>query len=141
MGEEGIIIKTLYRVLRHKKKNYTKGLIQTCNSKPNNPLSLCLFCCVGTLPNVTRNAVVNASELVSYDLIKQQILSRQLMSDNMPCHFVSAFGAGFCTTVVASPVDVVKTRYMNSTPDQYTGAMNCAIKMFREGGFFAFYKG
>jgi len=95
----------------------------------------------GVLPNITRNAIVNAAELVSYDLIKEQILKYKLMSDNMPCHFVSAFGAGFCTTVIASPVDVVKTRYMNSPKGAYAGATQCAVAMWREGGGIAFYKG
>ncbi|GFT49367.1 mitochondrial uncoupling protein 2 [Trichonephila clavipes] len=95
----------------------------------------------GTLPNVTRNAIVNAAELVCYDLIKEFILSRQLMSDNIPCHFTSAFAAGFCATVVASPVDVVKTRFMNSHHGQYAGAVDCALKMFKEGGLTSFYKG
>ncbi|XP_064490348.1 dicarboxylate carrier SLC25A8-like [Ornithodoros turicata] len=95
----------------------------------------------GTLPNIARNAIVNAAELVCYDSIKEQILNADLMSDNMPCHFVSAFAAGFCATVVASPVDVVKTRFMNSGKGQYTGALDCAMKMFHEGGFMTFYKG
>lgn len=95
----------------------------------------------GVLPNITRNAVVNASELVSYDIIKEAILRRHLMSDNMPCHFLSAFGAGFTTTCIASPVDVVKTRYMNSAKGVYRGAMNCATTMYKEGGLLAFYKG
>jgi len=95
----------------------------------------------GTLPNITRNGIVNAAELVSYDLIKEAILRRRLLTDNMPCHFVSAFGAGFCTTVVASPVDVVKTRYMNSAKGVYRGAFHCATTMFKEGGVFTFYKG
>ncbi|KAG7267724.1 hypothetical protein CRUP_031614 [Coryphaenoides rupestris] len=55
----------------------------------------------GTLPNITRNALVNCTELVTYDLIKESILKHNLLSDNLPCHFVSAFGAGFVTTVVA----------------------------------------
>ncbi|XP_078000390.1 dicarboxylate carrier UCP2-like isoform X2 [Glandiceps talaboti] len=95
----------------------------------------------GCLPNITRNSVVNASELVSYDLIKEKILSTRLLSDNLPCHFVSAFCAGFVTTCVASPVDVVKTRYMNSSKGQYRGAFDCACKMFAEGGPKTFYKG
>ncbi|KFM64393.1 Mitochondrial uncoupling protein 2, partial [Stegodyphus mimosarum] len=95
----------------------------------------------GTLPNITRNAIVNAAELVCYDMIKEFILARKLMTDNVPCHFTSAFAAGFCATVVASPVDVVKTRFMNSHHGQYSGAVDCAVKMFREGGFTAFYKG
>uniref|UniRef100_A0A4W4GDJ7 Dicarboxylate carrier UCP2 n=1 Tax=Electrophorus electricus TaxID=8005 RepID=A0A4W4GDJ7_ELEEL len=95
----------------------------------------------GTLPNITRNALVNCTELVSYDLIKEAILRHRLMSDNLPCHFVSAFGAGFITTVIASPVDVVKTRYMNSPPGQYSSAINCAWTMLTKEGPTAFYKG
>ncbi|XP_056467879.1 mitochondrial uncoupling protein 2-like [Gadus chalcogrammus] len=95
----------------------------------------------GCLPNITRNAIVNCSELVTYDLIKELILKRKLMTDNMPCHFTAAFAAGFCTTIVASPVDVVKTRYMNSAPGRYRGATNCAITMLMKEGPQAFYKG
>ncbi|XP_035536667.1 mitochondrial uncoupling protein 2-like [Morone saxatilis] len=95
----------------------------------------------GCLPNITRNAIVNCSELVTYDLIKELILKHNLMMDNMPCHFTAAFAAGFCTTIVASPVDVVKTRYMNSVPGQYSGAINCALTMLVKEGPTAFYKG
>uniref|UniRef100_UPI0037E6FDE0 dicarboxylate carrier UCP2-like n=1 Tax=Semicossyphus pulcher TaxID=241346 RepID=UPI0037E6FDE0 len=95
----------------------------------------------GCLPNITRNAIVNCSELVTYDIIKEQILKHNLMTDNMPCHFTAAFAAGFCTTIVASPVDVVKTRYMNSRPGQYSGALNCAFTMLINEGATSFYKG
>ncbi|GAB1607773.1 mitochondrial uncoupling protein 2-like [Argonauta hians] len=95
----------------------------------------------GMVPNIARNVVINCSELVTYDMVKSFILTRNLLSDNLPCHFVSGIGAGFCATVVASPVDVVKTRYMNSSEGQYRGVIQCASTMFKEGGFFAFYKG
>ncbi|PIK53137.1 mitochondrial uncoupling protein 3 [Apostichopus japonicus] len=100
-----------------------------------------IFLMWGSLPNITRNAVVTASELVSYDMLKEYILKNKILPDEFPCHIVSAFGAGFITTCVASPVDVVKTRFMNSPAGQYAGALNCAAKMFREGGPLAFYKG
>uniref|UniRef100_A0A3P9JFN1 Dicarboxylate carrier UCP2 n=1 Tax=Oryzias latipes TaxID=8090 RepID=A0A3P9JFN1_ORYLA len=95
----------------------------------------------GALPNIIRNAIVNCSELVTYDVIKELLLKNHLMTDNMPCHFTAAFSAGLCTTVVASPVDVVKTRYMNSVPGQYSGALNCAATMLIKEGPTAFYKG
>ncbi|KAM9398695.1 mitochondrial brown fat uncoupling protein 1 [Salvelinus alpinus] len=95
----------------------------------------------GCLPNITRNALVNCTELVTYDLIKEAILRHNLLSDNLPCHFASAFGAGFVTTCIASPVDVVKTRYMNSPPGQYKSAINCAWTMATKEGPTAFYKG
>ncbi|CAJ0950615.1 unnamed protein product [Ranitomeya imitator] len=94
----------------------------------------------GTGPNITRNALVNCMELVTYDIIKDTLLKSNLMSDTLPCHFTSAFGASFCTTVIAFPVDVVKTRYMNSAKGQYKGALNCALTMLRKEGPMAFYK-
>lgn len=45
--------------------------------------SLCLS---GCLPNITRNAIVNCSELVTYDIIKELILKHNLMS-GMCKHF------------------------------------------------------
>ncbi|XP_029304745.1 LOW QUALITY PROTEIN: mitochondrial uncoupling protein 2-like [Cottoperca gobio] len=95
----------------------------------------------GCMPNITRNAIVNCSELVTYDIFKELILKYDLMTDNLPCHFTAAFGAGFCTTIVASPVDVVKTRFMNSADGQYRSAINCALTMVRHEGPSAFYKG
>ncbi|XP_074834469.1 putative mitochondrial transporter UCP3 isoform X2 [Carettochelys insculpta] len=95
----------------------------------------------GTLPNITRNAIVNCGEMVTYDILKETLLKYHLMTDTFPCHFVAAFGAGFCATVVASPVDVVKTRYMNSTPGQYRNAVSCMLTMVILEGPTAFYKG
>lgn len=95
----------------------------------------------GTSPNVARNVVVNCCELVSYDLIKEKILSLKLMNDHIGCHFTSACGAGFVTTIIGSPIDVVKTRFMNSGAGTYSGVLNCAATMFKQEGFAAFYKG
>ncbi|XP_074072962.1 putative mitochondrial transporter UCP3 [Macrotis lagotis] len=95
----------------------------------------------GTLPNITRNAIVNCAEMVTYDMIKEALIDHNLMTDNFPCHFVSAFVAGFCATVVASPVDVVKTRYINAPPGRYSSTMNCMLKTLTQEGPTAFYKG
>ncbi|KAM9078865.1 putative mitochondrial transporter UCP3 isoform X2 [Balaenoptera ricei] len=95
----------------------------------------------GTLPNITRNAIINCAEMVTYDVIKEKLLDYHLLTDNFPCHFISAFGAGFCATVVASPVDVVKTRYMNSPPGHYRSPFDCMLKMVTQEGPTAFYKG
>lgn len=95
----------------------------------------------GTLPNVSRNAIVNVAEIVCYDMVKQSILNTGLLNDGIPCHFTAALGAGLCTTIVASPVDVVKTRFMNSGPGEYKGAIDVAGKMLFQEGFMSFYKG
>lgn len=68
-------------------------------------------------------------------------MKHNLMTDNMGCHFTAAFVAGFCTTIVASTVDVVKTRFMNSVPGQYSGAVSSALNMLIKEGPTSFYKG
>jgi solute carrier family 25 uncoupling protein 8/9 len=55
--------------------------------------------------------------------------------------YLMVCATGFCTTVVASPVDVVKTRYMNSTQGMYRSAVDCALRMLAQEGPAAFYKG
>ncbi|XP_036594990.1 mitochondrial uncoupling protein 2-like isoform X1 [Trichosurus vulpecula] len=95
----------------------------------------------GSSPNVAHNAIVNCAELVTYDLTKDVLLKAHLMTDDLPCHFTSAFGASFCTTIIASPVDAVKTRYMNFAAGQYASASHCALTMLRKQGPQAFYKG
>lgn len=95
----------------------------------------------GLGPNVARNSTVNAAELVCYDTIKDLLVKHLSFSDNLNCHFVSAFGAGFCATVVASPIDVVKTRIMNSKVGKYDGMIDCARGMIRTSGWSSFYKG
>ncbi|XP_047574465.1 mitochondrial brown fat uncoupling protein 1 isoform X1 [Lutra lutra] len=95
----------------------------------------------GTTPNLTRNVIINCTELVTYDLMKESLVKNKLLADDLPCHFVSALVAGFCTTVLSSPVDVVKTRFVNSPPGQYTSVPNCAMTMFTKEGPLAFFKG
>lgn len=95
----------------------------------------------GVFPNMARLCTVNATELVVYDSIKSMFLRRKWLPDEYPLHFVSAFGAGFVTTCVASPVDVVKTRYMNSPPNTYKSGIDCAVQLFKHNGITAYYKG
>ena len=95
----------------------------------------------GSFANIARLSLVNVSEVVVYDIIKSFFLAKKLLHDNIPLHLVSAFGAGFAATVIASPVDVVKTRFMNSPPGQYKSALQCAVATMKHNGPTAFYKG
>ena len=65
----------------------------------------------GTIPNIFRNCIINVGEIVVYDIVKEAIINSGVLKDGIPCHFSAAVAAGFCATLVASPVDVVKTRY------------------------------
>ena len=62
------------------------------------------------MPNIARNCIVNIGEIVVYDVCKEALLSNRILPDGIPCHFTAAVMAGFCATLVASPVDVIKTR-------------------------------
>lgn len=100
----------------------------------------------GLGPNITRNAVINAAELASYDQIKQMMIDYTPMEDNMITHWSAALGAGFVAVVVGSPIDVVKTRIMNAKPEAdgsltYRNTPHAFIKIMKSEGPFAFYNG
>ena len=50
----------------------------------------------------------------------------------MLCHFCGASVAGFVATLFASPVDVIKTRYMNSSRGTYSSVLHCAMQTGRQ---------
>ncbi|KAL5257212.1 hypothetical protein ACHWQZ_G012223 [Mnemiopsis leidyi] len=95
----------------------------------------------GLGPNITRLSICNIGEVVTYDTVKTSILRRGWMEDAFPLHFTSAVCAGFVTTTLTSPVDVVKTRYVNSSPGEYRSAVQCARVLAREGGSRSSIKG
>ena len=59
----------------------------------------------------------------------------------MICHFCGASVAGFIATLYASPVDVISTRYMNSSTGTYRTVFHCALQTARQEGMSAFYAG
>jgi solute carrier family 25 uncoupling protein 8/9 len=62
------------------------------------------------MPNIARNCIINVAETVVYDAVKDGFISGGYMKDGFSCHFASAVVAEVTATLVASPVDVVKTR-------------------------------
>lgn len=48
----------------------------------------------GTCSNIVRSSIVNVSEIVCYDLVKQMLIKSVGMKDNIYCHFSSAVFAG-----------------------------------------------
>nr|XP_040564195.1 mitochondrial uncoupling protein 2-like isoform X2 [Lepeophtheirus salmonis] len=95
----------------------------------------------GTMPNIARNCIINISEIVVYDIMKETLMTSFNMKDGVPCHFTAAVMAGFAATLMASPVDVIKTRFMNSPEGKYRGVIHCAYETGRNEGISAYYKG
>ncbi|KAL3514257.1 hypothetical protein ACH5RR_026974 [Cinchona calisaya] len=100
----------------------------------------------GSSLTVNRAMIVTASQLASYDQIKEAILDHGTMSDGIGTHVTASFAAGFVAAVASNPVDVIKTRVMNmkvqpGMAPPYCGALDCALKTIRSEGPMALYKG
>lgn len=68
----------------------------------------------GVWPNALRASLMTASQLASYDVFKDLLVSRLGMGEeNLKTHFSASLMAGFVATTVCSPVDVIKTRIMS----------------------------
>lgn len=90
--------------------------------------------------------IVTASQLATYDQVKEMILKKGVMRDGLGTHVTASFTAGFVASVASNPVDVIKTRVMNMTVEAgrdppYKGALDCALKTVRAEGPMALYKG
>lgn len=100
----------------------------------------------GSSLTVNRAMLVTASQLASYDQIKETILEKGLMKDGLGTHVTASFAAGFVAAVASNPVDVIKTRVMNMKVEPgmappYRGALDCAMKTVKAEGPMALYKG
>ncbi|XVE66592.1 hypothetical protein DITRI_Ditri08aG0090800 [Diplodiscus trichospermus] len=100
----------------------------------------------GSALTVNRAMIVTASQLATYDQIKEMILEKGVMSDGIGTHVTASFAAGFVAAVASNPIDVVKTRVMNmkvapGAVPPYLGALDCALKTVRAEGPMALYKG
>lgn len=74
------------------------------------------------LPNLLRNSIISATELVTYDTAKQALLDAGYQ-DGIPIHFTAGITAGFAATVLGSPWDVIGTRLMAEQRAQDTKAV------------------
>lgn len=100
----------------------------------------------GSSLTVNRAMLVTASQLASYDQVKETILEKGVMKDGLGTHVTASFTAGFVAAVASNPVDVIKTRVMNmkvqpGEAPPYTGALDCALKTVRAEGPMSLYKG
>ena len=82
----------------------------------------------GVGPNSARAILANASQLATYDYFKSICLSLN-MSDTPMTHFCASLAAGFTTTTVCSPVDVIKSRIMSGV-----GSKVHILTMIRDAG-------
>jgi len=95
----------------------------------------------GVVPTTVRAMIITASQFAFYDQVKEEILTRRLLADGFVAHFSSSLFASLVSSITSNPVDVVKTRLMNSPAGTYKGVVDCAVRTVAEGGLLALYKG
>ena len=54
----------------------------------------CQLFILGVIPNAARNSIVNVSEIVCYDVVKDLILNKNWIQEGVPLHFTAASIAG-----------------------------------------------
>ncbi|KAI5063128.1 hypothetical protein GOP47_0021675 [Adiantum capillus-veneris] len=100
----------------------------------------------GSSPTIVRAMLVTASQLATYDHVKEDILHHHWLHDGLLLHVIASSVAGIAASVTSNPVDVVKTRLMNmqvrpNGVPPYSGPLDCAMKTIRSEGPLALYKG
>lgn len=101
----------------------------------------------GIKPTVKRAAVLSGTQIPAYDHAKHMIINAGWLNEGVVLHGVSAIIAGFVATCIASPFDIVRTRYMTQPknalgkPTVYTSTLDCILKTVRHEGALALYKG
>lgn len=91
----------------------------------------------GLTPNVVRAALMNASQLASYDFFKDLLYSTgQFTQGSLPHYLLSSLLAGTVATTITSPADVIRSRLMNARGND--GMPQLLKAMRTEGPMFLF---
>lgn len=75
-----------------------------------------------------RAAVLTASQAVTYDTAKGQVMAATGWRDGPAVHFATALLTGLVSTTATNPVDVLKTH-------MFVGAAGCGVCGERSGPF------
>ncbi|KAG2379322.1 hypothetical protein C9374_007461 [Naegleria lovaniensis] len=114
----------------------------------------------GTIVTMIRASILTSAQLSSYDHSKYLLLNKMgtifgyKFKDDHVTHVTSAFVSGLVTAIAISPVDVIKTKYMNDAKlkigDQltstglnggYNGVVDCTVKIIKNEGFSVLFRG
>ena len=80
--------------------------------------------------NISRNSVINAVEISTYDQYKQTLLENRWLEEGTPLHLVCAAGAGLNACIFGSPIDVLTTRHMTQ-PGRFKGPVDVITTTLR----------
>ena len=93
---------------------------------------------------ILRQGANSAVRLTSYDLIKEQIVTKYYKHQLLPWYmsFLSGSMAGIITVYSTMPLDVLKTRMQSLDAKKlYKNSFDCFTQIIRQDGIFALWKG
>lgn len=102
----------------------------------------------GIGPLLLRSVAATASQFTTYDLVKRALISWRWDGDAVSTHLAAAITAGCASAVVVSPLDVIKSRMMQSSINAdgalvkvYHSDLHCMRAMLSTEGVAGFWKG
>ncbi|KAK0533485.1 hypothetical protein OC835_002635 [Tilletia horrida] len=121
----------------NKRYNYSNALVGLVRMAREEGLSSYAR---GLAPNTVRAVLMNASQLATYDVFKDALISSGLFRDGIVLHFTASFCAGTVATTVCSPADVIKARVMSSSSSGSSpgGLAALRVALQNEGPAFLF---
>jgi solute carrier family 25 oxoglutarate transporter 11 len=102
----------------------------------------------GLGPLLVRGVCVTTAQFSTYDQAKE-ILQNRFQRDDILVQSASGFCAGFVAAVVSTPIDVIKSRMMNSTKAgqhgnsavMYKSSADCLVQTLANEGVRGLFKG
>ena len=96
----------------------------------------------GSSMALSRSVVMSIGQLAMYDTYKQFCVKYMGMgNDQVRTHFVASIFTSFTCTALTQPLDVLKTRMMNSSRRPKLTTMTAIGDVFAQAGAFGFFKG
>ncbi|KAG0262829.1 hypothetical protein BG011_009660 [Mortierella polycephala] len=98
----------------------------------------------GVIPVMARQGANSAVRFGVYSSLSDFTKSRRTQGGQLPTSYTFGIGAlaGIVTVYTTMPLDVVKTKMQGlGAKELYKGAFDCAWKVFKSEGVFAFWRG
>ncbi|KAI8808770.1 mitochondrial substrate carrier family protein [Cladochytrium replicatum] len=100
----------------------------------------------GVSPNTQRAIFVTGSQLPSYDQSKRVLLSTGYFQEGFLLHSMCSMVSGLVAATASSPMDVVKSRFMNQEfvggkGSRYSSTWDCLVKTVRGEGIRGLFSG
>jgi dicarboxylate transporter 10 len=92
----------------------------------------------GLSTNLFRGVLMTSSQVVTYDVAKELLITLGMNKDSFLTFFNSSLLAGLIATTICSPADVLKTRIMNATHDHQPVLKILTSALKNEGPSFLF---